>query len=121
MFGTNFKDLFKGQQSEDTHISPDDPTLDSMPILTQEDIQILFLPYSEKEIQEATFGPHPLKSPSPYGVALIFYQNNYMEVKGDIIASVNSFLLGGHILRAKNRTYITLTPKNDRPQELKDF
>ena len=38
-----------------------------------------------------------------------------------MIKSVKSFLSSGYLLKEQNRTYITLIPKIERPQETKDF
>ena len=55
-----------------------------MPTLTEEHIQFLSRPFSDNEIQEATFSPHPLKSPGPDGMPPIFYQKNWEEFKQDV-------------------------------------
>lgn len=58
---------------------------------------------------------------APDGTPPIFFQHNWDLLGPDVIRSVNSFLHSGFILKEQNKTFITLIPKKDRPQETRDF
>ena len=92
-----------------------------MATLSQYHIDLLGKPFSNEEIKAACFSPKPLKSPGLDGTPPVFFQQNWDIVGLDVIKSVNSFLSSGYLLKEQNRTFITLIPKKDRPQNAKDF
>ena len=121
LFLNNFKDLYRREDNLEEKISHHDPFLSPVSTLTQSHIEILNLPFSKEEIKKACFSSNMLKSPGPDGTPPVFFQKNWLIVGEDVTRSVESFLSSGYLLREQNRTFITLIPKNDRPQETKDF
>ncbi|XP_048498238.1 uncharacterized protein LOC125496736 [Beta vulgaris subsp. vulgaris] len=120
-FLESFKDIYRCGLTEGSKIDQDDPIFSPIASLSQHHINLLNTPFSEKEIKDACFSASPLKSPGPDGIPPVFFQKNWSIVGQDVIRSVNSFLSSGFMLREQNRTFITLIPKIDRPQEPKDF
>lgn len=113
--------MFKGSQGQSPDIWASDPILNNIPSLIDDHIRYLATPFTNNEIKEACFSPHPLKSPGPDGISPIFFQRNWDTVSKDVLDCIKSFLTSGYILKEQNKTYITLIPKTERPQELKDF
>ena len=121
IFLKSFKGIYQRRGSEEDRIHQDDPLLSPIATLTQQNINILNAPFTNKEIRDACFSSRPLKSPGPDGTPPVFFQQNWQLVGSDVIRSVNSFLCPGFLLKEQNKTFITLIPKKDRPQETKDF
>ncbi|XP_074288621.1 uncharacterized protein LOC141613777 [Silene latifolia] len=79
------------------------------------------MPFTAKEVRKAVFQMGPLKSPGPDGIPAIFYQKCWHLVKKDFTKAVLSTLNSGVVLRKANRTFITLVPKCDNPEEVQDY
>ncbi|KAF7835780.1 ribonuclease H [Senna tora] len=63
----------------------------------------------------------PDKAPGPDGLPTMFFQRFWPVVKNDLIACIKSFFDRGFILKELNQTMITLIPKNQSPEQFKDF
>ncbi|KMT12684.1 hypothetical protein BVRB_4g087820 [Beta vulgaris subsp. vulgaris] len=121
IFLESFKEIYQSDKVGRDRINHEDPFLDPVATLSQHHIELLSKPFSRKEIKEACFSSKPLKSPGPDGTPPAFFHQNWSLIGPDVINSVNSFLSSGYLLKEQNRTFITLIPKKDRPQETKDF
>ena len=119
-FSSSFQELFS-RPLEEERISPNDPLLDNLPILTSNHTEWLALSFSKEEIKTAAFSSKPLKSPRPGGIPPAFIQQNWDIVEESVNKSVRGFLSSGFLLKEQNKTFITLIPKVERPQRVKEF
>ncbi|KAF7843911.1 uncharacterized protein G2W53_000816 [Senna tora] len=97
--------------------------LDSVevPSLNQKEKIMLAAPITHAEIEQALFLMKPDKAPGPDGLPAMFLQCFWPVVKNDLITCIKSFFDRGFILRELNQTLITLIPKNQCPEQFKDF
>ncbi|XP_074305542.1 uncharacterized protein LOC141640759 [Silene latifolia] len=65
--------------------------------------------------------PRALKSPGPDGILAALFQKYWYVVKEDITEAVMSALNSGFILNELNRTFITLVPKCQNPENVTDY
>ena len=117
-FCSSFKDQRPiGEQ----RIIPSDPLLAELPSLSANHIEWISLPFTKEDIKIAAFSSKSLKSPGPYGIPPSFIQQNWEIVEESINKSVLGFLFSGHLLNEQNKTFITLIPKVERPQRVKEY
>ena len=107
--------------NDEQRFQEDDPLLLPVTTLSQSHIDLLNTPFTSQDIKKAYFSSKPLKSPGPDGTPPFFFQHNWDLVGADVIRSVKAFLHSGFILKEQNKTFITLIPKKDRPQNSRDF
>src|SRR4051812_7287176 len=50
-----------------------------------------------------------------------FFKASWNIVKHDVIAAVKDFFIKGNLFKAFNSTVVTLVPKHDQANEVKDF
>ena len=62
-----------------------------------------------------------MKAPGPDGYISVFFKEKWEIVGSDVENAVLSFLRSGKLLRAMNTTMITLIPKSNCPQSVRDF
>lgn len=120
LFLESFKEIYQCGRGNGIGIQHKDLFFAPVSTLSQHHIDLLSMSFSSKEIKEACFSSKILKSPGPDGTPPAFFHQNWNIVGTDVINSVNSFLSSGFLLKEQNRTFITLIPKKDRPQETKD-
>ena len=61
------------------------------------------------------------KALGPYGIPDFFFQEYWAMVKQDILNSNQAFFHSGSLLKALNKTFITLIPKMSVPEEVTQF
>ena len=120
-FLTSFKELYQVETIGENGISHEDTIFCPITTLSQNHIDHLNAPFTNKEIRDACFSSKPLKSPGSDGTPPIFFQKNWNIVSPDVMKSVQSFLDSGFMLKEQNKNFITLIPKKDGPHEVKDF
>ncbi|KAF7841397.1 putative non-LTR retroelement reverse transcriptase [Senna tora] len=100
-----------------------DQLLDSLevPCITEQENLDLAAALTDAEIEQALFLMKPNKAPGPDGLPAMFFQKFWLVVKNDLIACIKSFFDRGFILKELNQTMITLIPKNQSPEQFKDF
>lgn len=98
-------------------------TLQHIPIpsLSADHISHLQSPISALEVEEALFQMKPDRTPGPDGLPVLFFQSFRHIVKHDVTAAALTFFSSGYLLKEFNHTFITLIPKCDHPQSIKDF
>ena len=97
--------------------------LEQLPIpkLTHQQLIQLEQPLTDLEIELAIFQLGPHKSPGLDGIPAFFYQEYWSIVKQDILNSVHAFFHSGSMLKALNKTFITLIPKVMMLEEVSKF
>lgn len=63
----------------------------------------------------------PDKTPGPDGLSVLFFQTFWHIIREDVTTASLTFFSSGYILKDFNHTLITLIPKCDHPQSIKDF
>ncbi|KAF7808324.1 ribonuclease H [Senna tora] len=92
-----------------------------VPSITDQERLHLEAPLTDAEIENALFLMKPDKAPGPDGLPAMFFQRFSPVVKNDLISCIKSFFDRGFILKELNQTMITLIPKNQSPEQFKDF
>lgn len=117
-----FREHFMGiLQGQGTGEKIDGSWLDLLPRISDHQSSILSAPFTNEEIRAAAFAPKPLKSPGHDGVPPVFIQKLWSEIRSDVYEGVHSFFSSGYLLQEANKTFITLIPKEDRPDEVSKF
>lgn len=112
-----YKNLFSSRAVPDRQMF-----LDVIPNLVTERMnEILLSPVSEAEVECATFGMGPHKSPGPDGLNGLFYQKNWATIKDDVVNLVKDFFETASIPSSVNVTHIALIPKIQNPEEVGQF
>lgn len=93
----------------------------SLPTLLDQHLSLLSAPITAADVEAALFQMKADKSPGPDGLPVLFFHTFWSVLKSDIIAAVQSFFTSGYLLKDFNHTLITLIPKCDHPQTVKDF
>lgn len=81
-------------------------------------LEVAFL---EDEIKEGVFGMAKDKSPSPDGFSMLFYQECWEIIKGDLVKVFKEFFESDIINLGVNITFLVLIPKKEGTVELNDF
>lgn len=92
-----------------------------IPILQPHHVNSLNAPFSPSEITDAVFQMKPDRTPGPDGLPVLFFQHFWSIIHEDVIHAILVFLRTGYLLKDFNHTLITLSPKSDLPQSIKDF
>ncbi len=108
------------------HLSSEDlprPSLDFDGLFGVEysDLQGLHAPFTEAEVKRAVFNSPPDKAPGPDGFPILFYQQFWGTLKGDIMGIFNRFHSGQLDLATLNRNWICLIPKTVAPLNVRDY
>ena len=94
--------------------------IDSIPrVVTKEMNGILTSQFQTWEIDNALKQMAPLKAPGLDGIPLLFYQNFWDLVRGDVSGSILNFLNSGSLPSPLNHTSVTLIPKTKNPERVK--
>ncbi|XP_062119661.1 uncharacterized protein LOC133834159 [Humulus lupulus] len=80
----------------------------------------LIRPFNKKDVQEALFGIHSIKSPGPDGFGAGFFKGLWNEIGNDISMAVLQFFHDGVLPNDLNETVISLIPKTDSPKTVAD-
>ena len=92
------------------------------PSFVQEEDRELFLsPFTLQNVESVLRGFKKDKSPGPNGWLVEFYLHFIDLVGHDILNVIEDSILEGRVIGALNATFITLTPKSDKPTTLGDF
>jgi hypothetical protein len=75
----------------------------------------------EKEIWEALKDIGDMKAPGMDGYNSKFFKASWKIVKDDVISAVQDYFVNGNLSKAFNSTVVTLIPKHDLANEVKDF
>lgn len=91
--------------------------LDGIPrVITRQTNSKLIKPVTEMNIRKAVFSMHPDKAIGSYGMTPIFFQRFWNVIKKKKLTDViSSFINSGNLLKATNKTIITLIPKIESP------
>ncbi|XP_062080395.1 uncharacterized protein LOC133785155 [Humulus lupulus] len=81
----------------------------------------LIRPFNKKDVQEALFGIHSIKSPGPDGFGAGFFKGLWKEIGNDISMAVLQFFHDGVLPNDLNETVISLIPKTDSPKTAADY
>lgn len=75
---------------------------------------------TEEEILQEIKLISSLKTPTPVGMPIIFYQKRCNILGKNIYRMVKAFLHHGHLLREINNTHIPLIPKKEKYEKVND-
>jgi hypothetical protein len=89
--------------------------------LSIEEVLNLESPFSEEEINEAIFSSYPEGTPGPDGLSFLFYQKFWEVVKRDMFNLFKDFHEGRLELFRLNFALVTLVPKVEGADEMKNF
>ena len=89
--------------------------------MSQQQVLQLDSPISNDEIEMVVFQLGAHKALGPYGIPDFFFQEYWAMVKQDILNSNQAFFHSGSLLKALNKTFITLIPKMSVPEEVTQF
>ncbi|KAL5555276.1 hypothetical protein UlMin_037512 [Ulmus minor] len=95
---------------------------DSIPIRVSPEMNnCLLKPFNEDEVKAAVFGMNPTKAPRFDGMPALFFQKYWQFVGQDVIRTCLGLLNSNCNVGMLNKTIISLIPKVDRPETMKDF
>ena len=90
-------------------------------IVTKDMNQILSSDFHAWEVELALKHMAPLKALGPDGMPLLFYQNFWELVSGDVIHDILCFLNSSSLPKSLNHTFITLIPKTKNPESVTEY
>ena len=90
-------------------------------VLSIEDNKFLNQPISFEEVKQVVFKLNPEKSPGPDGFQAFFYQKCWDILGKDLWEALEASRKGGSLLSEINHSFITLIPKNSKPEKPSDF
>lgn len=83
--------------------------------------EAMLCPVTELDVKNAMFGIDSSKAPRPDGYNAAFFKCNWEIVGPAIIEAALSFFSTGKLLKSWNSTSISLIPKVQVPNTMKDF
>ncbi|KAL3819736.1 hypothetical protein ACJIZ3_005641 [Penstemon smallii] len=83
--------------------------------------QRLLQRYTAEEVTFALSLMHPLKSPGPNGLPVLFYQKFWNIIKNDVISATLDFLNNQNFHEDSNFTHVVLIPKCKSPTSITQF
>ena len=86
----------------------------------QDAVKLETIPTVE-EVKEAVYSCDPAKAPGPDGYNLNFIRRMWDVIGSDFVNSVLNFFISGSFDKSINLTWVTLIPKTDGAEEMKDF
>ena len=90
--------------------------------ITNEDNKKLTQQITFAELKTAIFQLENGKSPGIDGIPIEFYKSYYEYIKNDLLQLYNSILFGNdNLTTSMNQAIITLLPKNDKKENLKNW
>lgn len=89
--------------------------------LSQNQASTLITPFSDLEIDEVVASCASDKAPGPDGFNFRFIKNAWDIIKLDVYKIVKEFWSSSTLPRGSNIAFIALIPKNDAPQDFKDY
>jgi len=118
MLVKHFKDRFYEPNSNSFDSILENLSTLPIPKLSQQQVLQLDSPISNDEIEMAVFQLGAHKALGPDGTPAFFFQEYWAVVKQDIFNSTQAFFHSGSLLKALNKTFITLIPKVSVPKEV---
>ena len=79
--------------------------------ISQQEAELLELPFSESEVHAALMDMNGDKAPGPDGFTLAFWQSCWDFVKEEILDMFKEFHEQNSFLRSLNNTFLVLLPK----------
>ena len=107
----HFKDKFYEPNSYSFESILENLSTLPIPKLSQQHVLQLDCPISNDEIEMVVFQLGAHKAPGPDGIPAFFFQEYWAVVKQDIFKASQAFFHLGSLLKALNKTFITLIPK----------
>ena len=117
----HFKDRFYEPNSYSFDSILENLSTIRFPKLSQQQVLQLDSPISNDEIEMVVFQLGAHKALGPVGIPTFFFQEYWAMVKQDILNSTQAFFHSGSLLKALNKTFITLIPKVSVPEEVTQF
>ncbi|CAN1177768.1 LINE-1 retrotransposable element ORF2 protein [Linum perenne] len=98
------------------------PTIPGFPCKVTHSMNERLLAFlSDEEIRRSVFDMGPSQAPGPDGFTAAFFQNFWPIIKKDVCDAVRSFFHSGKLLKETNFTIISLIPKVDQPQNMRQL
>ncbi|GAA0168140.1 hypothetical protein LIER_22923 [Lithospermum erythrorhizon] len=114
-----YKDLFTEPSCEDCDLSTVGNILDQR--LKDDEVNMFGMPITAKEIERVMLHMKLEKAPGPNGFTTEFYKSSWNDVKETFIDAVKIFFATNNMHRKVNNTAITLIPKVQQHQTMKEF
>ncbi|CAM9000895.1 unnamed protein product [Rhodiola kirilowii] len=91
------------------------------PVISEEMNRGLLEDISEEEVRRAVFNMSPLKAPGVDGFPALFYQKNWGNIRGYVMAYVRELWMNGVLEDRLNKTLIVLIPKKKDADRMEDL
>ncbi|XP_055960701.1 uncharacterized protein LOC126667366 [Mercurialis annua] len=113
--------FFKGLYTESCNNRPVYQVRGCFPALDSITISRLDSEITNGEIHQALFQMQPWKALGVDGIPAAFYQNQWVIVGNSICSTIRNIFKEGVMESDINRTLISLIPKTEKPETIKDF
>lgn len=88
---------------------------------SSQEVTSLIAPVTAAEIKQVVLSMPANKAPGPDGFTVEFYKAAWPIIGSEFIVAVQSFFLYGFLPRGINATILSLVPKHETAQQMKDF
>ena len=88
--------------------------------ISQSEVEVMELPFSESEIHAALMEMNRDKAPGPDGFMVAFWQNCWEFVKEEVLDMFKEFYEQNSFIKSLNNTFLVLLPKKGRIEDLGD-
>ncbi|KAL2922219.1 LINE-1 retrotransposable element ORF2 protein [Bienertia sinuspersici] len=89
--------------------------------LSADQINVLSLPFTRREVKSAMFSIHGDKAPGPDGFGSFFFRDHWDIVGESIEEAVLDVLNSGKLLKELNHTLLSMIPKSSCPTSVTEF
>ena len=114
------KDFFKTLYCEDFSPEPF-PISGGFPVVEDDLWSRVYAPLTEDEIRGTLFAMGGLKAPGPDGIHALFFKNKWSVVGKSLCQLVSSIFEQPALVKDINQTFVSLIPKVDSPDTLRQF
>ncbi|XP_019186483.1 PREDICTED: uncharacterized protein LOC109181186 [Ipomoea nil] len=111
-----FADLFRADQAHSVTLPRG-----RFPPIHDDEWSEVNKPFSPEEIKQALFDMSPCKAPGPDGFSAGFYQQTWQIVGDLIVTFASKFFENGSLPEGSNDTIITLIPKTENPETVRQL